>query len=236
MSAELSRKLRVLIAEDDVALAKALEASFQGENFDVVKTGKGSECVQLALKHAPDLILLDQMLEDGSGVDVCRELRQRRVQSIIIFVTVRGQEIDKVVGLEVGADDYVTKPFSLRELLARARAHLRRQTQAPTAAPSLTHWRLGDVEINFQQYTARRKNRALEMTPKEFELLHLLVTHPGEVLSRDQILEQIWGYETSTTTRTVDTHVSNLRQKLEPDPAHPRYIISIYGEGYKFVG
>lgn len=235
MSAEVTRKHRVLIAEDDVALARALETSFQGEGFEVFKTPRASECVQLALRHPPDLILLDQMLEDGSGVDVCRELRRRGLQSIIIFVTVRGQEIDKVVGLEVGADDYVTKPFSLRELLARARAHLRRQ-QAPAPALPLARWRLGDVEINFQQYTARRKNRAIVMTPKEFELLHLLVSHPGEVLSRDHILETIWGYETSTTTRTVDTHISNLRQKLEPDPAHPRYIISIYGEGYKFVG
>ena len=231
---EPNNNQRILIAEDDMPLMQGLALNLKNEGYEIFQATSGEACVNLAVQHNPHLILLDQMLTDGSGLDVCRQLRQKGIEAIIIFVTVKAQELDKVVGLEVGADDYVTKPFSLRELVARIRAHLRRRPQHDN--DELTHYNFGDVELDFARFTARRKKKPIDLTPKEFEVMRLFVHCRGEVVTRDRMLESIWGYDTSSTTRTVDTHILKLRQKLEPDPVQPRYILSIYGEGYKFVG
>lgn len=229
-----SARYRALIIEDDPVMAKALEAVFQHEGFQVFYTGSGPRSLQLAVKYEPQLILLDQMLEDADGVDVCRQLRLRGVNSVIIFLTVRAQEDDKLAGFDAGADDYITKPFSLRELTARVRAHLKRETLAAPFAQTAP-LRFGDVEVDFDHYTAKHNGHPVGLTPKEFELLRLLASHPREVLSRDRILEKVWGYDSSTTTRTVDTHITRLRKKLECDPSNPRHFLTSYGEGYKFI-
>ncbi len=223
---------RILIADDDVVLTKGLELKLKGEGYHVSKVASGKACVDTAIRQNPHLILLDQMLPDSSGLDVCRELRRRGIAAIVIFLTVKGQELDRIVGLEVGADDYVTKPFSLGELVARIRAHLRRFS--PQQSQDLPAYCFGEIELDFRKLQASRKGKPVDLTAKEFQLLQLLVQHRGEVLSRDYILDAVWGYDSSSTTRTVDTHVARLRHKLD-SPANPRYILSVYGEGYRFV-
>ena len=168
-----------------------------------------------------------------SGIDVCRELRARHFDRPIIMLTARSAEVDRVVGLEIGADDYVTKPFGIRELLARIRVRLRRHDPAGERNAVL---RFGDVEVDFEKHEATRRTLRIELTGKEFQVLHLLAQHRGKIVTREQLLEDVWGYEHFPTTRTVDNHILRLRQKLEDDPSDPRYILSIYGEGYKFVG
>jgi DNA-binding response OmpR family regulator len=160
---------------------------------------------------------------------VCRELRRKGFEAPIIMLTAKAEEVDRVVGLEIGADDYVTKPFGIRELLARIRARLRRH------APTATTLRLGPAEIDFEKHEVTRLGQRVELTGKEFDVLRLLARHRGEIVTRDRLLEEVWGYETYPTTRTVDNHILRLRQKLEEDPSNPRYILSIYGEGYKLV-
>jgi DNA-binding response OmpR family regulator len=174
-------------------------------------------------------VLLDIMLPGMNGLDVCRELRRKGFEAPIIMLTAKAEEVDRVVGLEIGADDYVTKPFGIRELLARIRARLRKHSPA---SPCL---RLGTAEIDFDKHEAARAGQRVELTGKEFDVLRLLARHRGEIVTRDRLLEEVWGYETYPTTRTVDNHILRLRQKLEEDPSNPRYILSIYGEGYKLV-
>jgi two-component system alkaline phosphatase synthesis response regulator PhoP len=173
------------------------------------------------------------MLPGMNGLDVCRELRKQGFDAPIIMLTARAEEVDRVVGLEIGADDYVTKPFGIRELLARIRARLRRH--APGAAGG-SKLRFGAVEVDFDKHEALRQGKRIDLTGKEFEVLRLLARHRGEIVTRDRLLEEVWGYESYPTTRTVDNHILRLRQKLEEDPSDPRYILSVYGEGYKFVG
>jgi two-component system alkaline phosphatase synthesis response regulator PhoP len=174
------------------------------------------------------------MLPGLNGLEVCRQLRQRALAAPIIMLSAKGEEIDRVVGIEIGADDYLTKPFSLRELLARIRARLR---DRPTdTIEELTHYSFGDIELNFSELFARRRGQSLHLTPREYEILRLLVRCRGAVVSRDRLLNQVWGYQNYPTTRTVDNHIAKLRQKLEPDPSTPSYILSVYGQGYKFVG
>jgi two-component system alkaline phosphatase synthesis response regulator PhoP len=185
--------------------------------------------VEQALRDRPELVLLDIMLPGMNGLDVCRELRRKGFEAPIIMLTAKAEEVDRVVGLEIGADDYVTKPFGIRELLARIRARLRRHV------PGATVLRLGPVEIDFDKHEATRAGKRTELTGKEFDVLRLLARHRGEIVTRDRLLEEVWGYETYPTTRTVDNHILRLRQKLEEDPSNPRYILSIYGEGYKLV-
>jgi two-component system, OmpR family, alkaline phosphatase synthesis response regulator PhoP len=190
--------------------------------------------VKLAFRESPHLVLLDVMLPGMSGFDVCRELRQRGFEAPIFMLTAKGEEIDRVVGLEIGADDYVTKPFGLRELLARIRVRLRRLPRR--SEEGLARYRFGPVEIDFEKCSAVRHDEPLELTGKEYDMLRLLIRHRGEIVTRDRILNEVWGYEAAPTTRTVDNHILHLRQKLEEDPAHPAFILSVYGEGYKFVG
>ena len=225
---------KILIVDDEEQMVKGLAASFAAEGFSVATAARGDTALNTVLKENPDLILLDVMLPGASGVDVCRELRRKGIETPIIMLTARGAEIDRVLGLEIGADDYVTKPFSLRELVARVRVRLRRQ--APRPPGPIARYRVGDVEVDFETYRATRHGQPLDMTAKEFDLLRLLVQCRGEVVSRDRILNEVWGYDAMPSTRTVDTHIVKLRQKLEEDPAHPTYILSVYGEGYRFVG
>jgi two-component system alkaline phosphatase synthesis response regulator PhoP len=225
---------KILIVEDQEDLLKGLEINLGKEGYEIVKATRGDVAVNLALKENPDLILLDVMLPGLNGLDVCRELRQKGCETPIIMLTAKSEEIDRVLGLEIGADDYVTKPFSLRELLARIRARLRRQPAHATAA--LGKYRFGQIELDFEKLRATRQEQPLELTPREYDILRLLIRCRGEVVTRDQMLNEVWGYEAYPTTRTVDTHILKLRQKVEDDPANPHYILTIYGGGYKFVG
>jgi len=225
---------KILIVEDEEELLRGLEISLSKEGYRILKATRGETGVKLAIKENPDLIILDVMLPGMSGLDVCRELRQKGTDVPIIMLTAKSEEIDRVVGLEIGADDYVTKPFSLRELLARIRVRLRRQPPRVTKGP--IQYCFGDVKIDFEKFVAVRKGRPLDLTPREFDILRLLIQCRGEVVTRDRLLDEVWGYEAYPSTRTVDSHILNLRQKLEDDPVHPKYILTIYGEGYKFVG
>jgi DNA-binding response OmpR family regulator len=224
---------KILIVEDQEDLLNGLEANLKSEGFQVAKALTGEAGLTIAMNQNPDLILLEVMLPAMSGLDVCRELRKRGFERPIIMLAAKGEEIDLVVGLEIGADDYVTKPFGLRELLARIRVRLRRQS-SPGRVP--IRYRFGKVEIDFEHFQATRNRLPVVMTSKEFELLSLFVRKQGEVLTRDQMLNEVWGPECHVLPRTVDAHVLKLRQKLEGNPAEPEYILTVYGEGYKFVG
>jgi DNA-binding response OmpR family regulator len=224
---------KILIVEDQTDLADGLAINFKKEGYSVSKADSGEKALQLVMKQNPDLIILDVMLPGMSGFDVCRELRTKSIEIPIIMLTAKGDEIDRVVGLELGADDYMTKPFSLRELMARVRARLRRQPPQPEMLPQ---YRFGQVEIDFEKYRATVRNKPVEMTQKEFEIMRFLIRNRDVVLSRERLLNEVWGYEAYPTTRTVDTHILKLRKKLEKDQANPEYILSVYGEGYKFVG
>ena len=225
---------RILIVDDQEELLNGLAVNFRREGYEVLTATRGGTGLSLALEERPDLIILDVMLPEMSGLDVCRELRRTGVEAPIIMLTARGEEIDRVLGIEIGADDYLTTPFSVRELLARVRTRLRRRP-AP-AGPGPARYRFGDIEIDFEKLRAERQGRAVELSAKEFDLLGLLVRRRGEILTRDEILKQVWGYDDPPLTRTVDTHILRLRQKVEPDPANPCYILTVYGAGYRFAG
>jgi len=224
---------RILIVEDEPAMVAGLRDNFEYEGYEVISANDGVEGLGLAIKENPDLVVLDVMMPLMSGLDVCKQLKARRPALPIIMLTARGQEIDKVVGLELGADDYVTKPFSIRELMARVKAVLRRVSPPPTT-PEV--YRFGDVEVNVRSNDVRRAGAAVELSSKEFALLVYFVAHPAETLSRDRLLDAVWGYENYPNTRTVDTHILHLRQKLEPNPEEPRLFLTVHGSGYKFVG
>ncbi len=225
---------KILIVEDEEDLLQGLAINFSNEGYQVLKATRGDEGLKLAIEENPHLIILDVMLPEMSGFDVCRELRQKGIEVPIIMLTAKSEEIDRVVGLEIGADDYVTKPFSLRELLARIRVQLRRQP--PHAAEPMPRYGFGDIEIDFEKFQTTRKGEPLELTAKEYDILRLLIQCRGEVVTRDRLLDEVWGYEAYPSTRTVDNHILKLRKKLEDDPANPRYILSIYGQGYEFIG
>jgi len=224
---------RILVIEDEPDLLRGLVLNLQAEGYSVLTASRGDTGVEQALRERPELVLLDIMLPGMNGLDVCRELRRRGFEAPIIMLTAKVEEVDRVVGLEIGADDYVTKPFGIRELLARIRARLRRH--APLAE-SESKLQFGEVEVDFARHEALRGGKRIELTGKEFEILRLLARHRGEIVTRDRLLEEVWGYESYPTTRTVDNHILRVRQKLEEDPSNPRHILSIYGEGYKFVG
>lgn len=223
---------KVLIIEDEPNMVLGLKDSCEYEGYEVSVAHDGKEGLEKASTEKPDIILLDVMLPLMSGIDVCRTLRTRGIETPILMLTARGQEIDKVVGLEVGADDYVTKPFSIKELLARIRAHLRRATKQVVNIDSFT---FGDVELNFRKYTARKGGRALDLSAREFEILRYLIRRRGEIVTRDQLLDEVWGYDSTPVTRTVDNHIAKLRQKIEQDPAEPQHIITVHRLGYRFV-
>ncbi len=224
---------KILIVEDEPAMVAGLRDNFEFEGYQVVSAPDGVAGLERALKDSPDLVILDVMMPRMSGLDVCKQLKQKRPSIPIIMLTARGQEIDKVVGLELGADDYVTKPFSIRELLARVKAVLRRAQPLPKERE---RYAFGDVEVDMRKCQVLRNGRTLEFSSKEFDLLKYFLCHSGEAISRDKLLEEVWGYDNFPTTRTVDAHIVRLRQKLEPKPDDPHYFLTVHGLGYKFVG
>jgi DNA-binding response OmpR family regulator len=227
------KRTRILIVEDEPAMVAGLRDNFEFEGYDVISADDGVSGLERALADDPDLVVLDVMMPRMSGLDVCKQLKAKRPSVPIIMLTARGQEIDKVVGLELGADDYVTKPFSIRELMARVKAVLRRASPQ-ASAPEV--YRFSDVEVNIRSNEVLREGAPIELSAKEFALLAYFISHPAETLSRDRLLDAVWGYENYPNTRTVDTHIVHLRQKLELNPEEPRFILTVHGSGYKFVG
>ena len=223
---------RILVVEDDPAILRGLSDNLRLESYEVVTAADGAAGDRLAHEARPDLIVLDLMLPKLSGYELCRKLRSEGLTTPILMLTARGEEADRVLGLDLGADDYVTKPFSVRELLARIRALLRR---AHPPRPLPDEVRFGDVVVDFRSYEAKKGGAPVDMTPKEFRLLRLLAARAGEVVTRGELLEDVWGYETVPNTRTVDNHVASLRAKLEPDASGTRHIQTVHAVGYKFV-
>ncbi len=232
-SAEARPPAKILVVEDEPNMVAGLRDNFEFEGYEVITARDGVEGLQQALEESPDLVVLDVMMPRLSGLEVCRQLRAKRPSIPIIMLTARGQEVDKVVGLELGADDYVTKPFSIRELLARVKAILRRTAVVPKNQDQHS---FGDVEVDLHRRRVVRLGKALDVSSTEFELLKYFICHSGEALTRDRLLEEVWGYENYPSTRTVDTHLVRLRQKLEPDPEQPQYFLTVHGTGYRFVG
>ena len=224
---------RVLIVEDDHAMSIALRDGLQFEGHTVMVATDGKSGLAMAEASSPDIVILDVMLPTMSGLDVCKQLRSAGNSVPIIMLTARGQEVDKVVGLKIGADDYVTKPFSFMELSARMEAILRRQGATPDDE---TVYRFGDVEVDFDELKATRGGEPLELTPREFKLLRQFVANRGSVLTRERLLAAVWGYHVVPVTRTVDMHVAKLRKKVEDDPESPTHIVTVHGVGYKFTG
>lgn len=222
----------ILVVEDDPAILRGLADNLRFESYEVLTAEDGESGYKLLMEKKPDLLILDLMLPRMSGYEVCRKARAAGITTPIVMLTARGEEADRVLGLDLGADDYVSKPFSIRELLARVRAILRRAQPAAALPDEL---RFGDVEVDFRSYEARKGGSPLEMTPKEFQVLRLLAARSGEVVTRDELLNEVWGYENYPTTRTVDNHVATLRAKIELDPANPEHLRTVHGVGYKFV-
>jgi len=207
------------------------------EGYEVESVTDANSALQTASSNSYDAILLDVMLPGGTGFDVCRTLRQRGVQTPILMLTARGQVIDRVVGLKLGADDYLVKPFEMAELLARIEALLRRtSTSAIPAGASAESYRFGDISVDFRRAEVTKGGQKLELSAREFKLLRYFIEHRGAALTRDELLNEVWGYNAMPSTRTVDVHVAWLRQKLEDNPRHPEYIHTVHGLGYKFVG
>ena len=223
---------RILVIEDDPAILRGLADNLGYESHDVMTAPDGETGYSLALSQKPDLIVLDLMLPRMSGYEVCRKLRAGGMTTPIVMLTARGDEADRVVGLDLGADDYITKPFSVRELLARIRAVLRR-AQAQGALPA--ELRFDDVAVDFRRYEARKGTVPVDLTRKEFGLLRVLAARAGEVVTRDDLLNEVWGYDATPTTRTVDNHVASLRAKLEENPSNPRHLLTVHGVGYRWV-
>ncbi len=223
---------KILVVEDDPAILRGLSDNLEDESYTVATAPDGETAYKLQRNGKFDLIVLDLMLPRMSGFELCRKLRAEGVHTPILILTARSEESDRVFGLDLGADDYVTKPFSVRELLARIRALLRRPPVAVESSPEV---RFGDVEVDFRRYVARRSGEKVELTHKEFDILRFLVARGGEVVTRDELLNEVWGYEAYPVSRTVDNHMVTLRAKLEADPAHPQYIRTVRGVGYRFV-
>lgn len=224
---------RILVVDDEPQMLLGLRDNLELEGYEVLTAADGEQGLAKALALRPDLVILDLMLPRKSGLEVCRDLRARANTIPVVMLTARSQDTDKILGLELGADDYLTKPFSIAELLARIRAVLRR-TAGPVAQPEVC--RIGDVDVDFRTHQARRGSERLVLTSREFELLRYFVVHRGDVVTRDQILNEVWGYEEAPTTRTIDNFVAKLRQKIEPQPHQPEHLLTVHGVGYKFVG
>jgi DNA-binding response OmpR family regulator len=223
---------RILVVEDDPAILRGLADNLRFESHDVLTATDGELACALIRDRQPELIILDLMLPRLSGYEVCRRVRGEGVMTPIVMLTARGEETDRVIGLDMGADDYVTKPFSIRELMARIRAILRRTQRASALRDTL---QFDDVTVDFNRYEASKQGTALDMTRKEFGVLRLLSSRAGHVVTRDELLNEVWGYDATPTTRTVDNHVASLRAKVEASPSEPRHLLTIHGVGYKWV-
>lgn len=225
---------RILLVEDEPGLVLTLNDRLTSEGYQVESVRDGESGLDRASNEAFDAVILDVMLPRKNGFDVCRDLRQRGVNVPILMLTARGQVVDKVVGLKLGADDYLTKPFEMMELLARVEALLRRAPAQP--GPNTETYQFGSIKVDFRRAEVDRDGVKMELSAKEFQLLRYFIEHREATLSRDELLNEVWGYDAMPTTRTVDVHVAWLRQKLEPNPRHPQYILTVHGMGYKFIG
>ncbi len=223
---------RILLVEDDPAIVRGLEAALRAEHYDVLHAADGEKGLLMARRENVDLVLLDVMLPGLNGQEVCRRLRESGVSTPIMMVTSKDEELDKVLGLELGADDYVTKPFSIRELMARIKALLRRQGALKSAIET---YAFGAVEADFVKLEVRVGGTPVKFSATEFHVLKFFVEHEGEVVSREQFLNEVWGYDAYPTTRTVDNVILSLRKKLEPEPSKPRHLLTVHTVGYRFV-
>jgi len=225
---------RVLLVEDEPGLVLTLTDRLRSEGYVVTSATDGPSGLAVAIRDTFDVILLDVMLPGMSGFDVCRDVRQRGVTTPIIMLTARGQIVDKVLGLKIGADDYLTKPFDMLELLARIEVQMRRV--AAVTGKSAAEYKFGDITVNFRKAEVTKAGVALDLSAREFLLLKYFIEHREATLSRDELLNEVWGYNQMPSTRTVDVHVAWLRAKIEPNIKHPQYVLTIHGMGYKFVG
>lgn len=224
---------RILVVDDEPAILRGVADNLRRELHDVWTAADGEAAYRLIAEKRPDLVVLDLMLPKLSGYELCRRMRSDGMSTLILMLTARGEETDRVVGLDMGADDYLTKPFSVRELLARVRALLRRTQSAPRGR--VDQLVVGDMTIDFRRYEARKAGKPFDMTRREFQILQALASRPGEVVTRDELLNQVWGFDASPTTRTIDNHIAGLRAKLEADPEEPRRILTVRGVGYKWL-
>ncbi|MCK6606222.1 MAG: response regulator transcription factor [Ignavibacteriaceae bacterium] len=224
---------KILVVDDESSMRLGLKDNLDFEGYEVDEAADGEIGLHKILADSYDLIILDVMMPKLSGFDVCRKMRQRGIETPVILLTAKGEEIDKVLGLELGADDYITKPFSLRELIARIKAILRRSGKDSSDAEKLIS--IGELEVNFSTYSAFAANEPVQMSHKEFEVLKTLWENRNHTVSRDKLLDEVWGYEESPTTRTVDNFILRLRQKIEIDPNHPKIILTVHGIGYKLI-
>lgn len=223
---------KILIIEDDPATITGLEESLKEEYFDVTTSLSGKMGYEKAVEGIYDLIILDLMLPEKNGIDICKDLRKAGVSTPIIMLTGKKEEVDKIIGLEIGADDYVTKPFSVRELVARVKALLRRPQSIKA---DIDDYSFSDVYLNFKKQEAKKGNKPIELSAMEFKVMKYLVQREGEVIERNELLNEVWGYENYPSTRTVDNFILNLRKKIEDDPSNPKHLLTIHGAGYKFV-
>ena len=229
-------KTKILIVEDDPHILLGLQEVLQSDGFDVAVCSRGDQALEAFAKHQPGLLLLDVMLPGLSGYDICKQLRARKATTPILMLTAKGQELDKVVGLDLGADDYVTKPFGVRELLARIHALLRRATPpSASGTPGQAAFQIGDATIDPKTFELKRGKKAEELTARELKLLQVFYAHPGEVLSRDRLLNEVWGYNYYGTTRTLDQVIVQLRRKLGDSGDEPGHLLTVHGVGYKLV-
>lgn len=223
---------RILVVEDDVTIRKGLAESLKQESYDVFQTGNGDDVFSLVLSEKPDLIILDLMLPGKNGFEICRDLRMKNIATPIIMLTAKSEEVDKILGLEIGADDYVTKPFSIRELLARIKAHLRR-TEIPHNG--IEDASFEGIYINFKKHEAVKGKIQLTFSSMELKILKYFVEHEGEVISREVLLNNVWGFESFPTTRTVDNFILSIRKQIEANPSEPKHLLTVHKAGYKFV-
>jgi DNA-binding response OmpR family regulator len=226
---------KVLIVEDELNMVQGLKDNLEFEGYEVDTAMEGSAGLQKVLQEEYDLILLDVMLPEVSGFDICKAARKKGINTPIILLTAKGEEMDKVLGLELGADDYITKPFSLRELLARIKAILRRAPGIKQGGIESEFITIGNIKINFKNYRALEGDNEIKMSYKEFEILHYLYKNAGNTVHRDDLMSNVWGINYDITTRTVDNFILKLRQKIETDPNNPKIILTVHGVGYKMI-
>jgi two-component system, OmpR family, alkaline phosphatase synthesis response regulator PhoP len=231
----MGEKPRILLIEDEPGLVLTLSDRLRGDGYEVEVAGDGDIGLARALAEHFDLIILDVMLPHRNGFDVCRDLRQQHAETPVMMLTARDQVVDKVVGLKLGADDYLTKPFEMLELLARVEALLRRSATRLATGEAPDGYQFGTVSVDLQQARVQREGQPVELSTLEFRLLRYFIEHRGATLSRETLLNDVWGYHAQVSTRTVDVHVAWLRQKLEAQPRHPQHILTVHGVGYKFV-
>jgi len=227
---------KILIVEDEKPILKGLTDNLKKEGYEIIGCSDGKKGLQTALAESIDLVMLDLMLPGMNGLDICKEIKKKKIAVPVIMVTAKSKETDKILGLELGADDYITKPFSINEVIARIKAVLRRvEVHSKAKKQKLNAYEFGDVKIDFVQYEAFRGKKKLKFSKREFEIIEYMIKRKGEVITRNDLLDVVWGYESFPTTRTVDNFIARIRKQIEAKPAKPKHILSIRGAGYKFV-